>query len=135
MYNQLFHTKPSTELILTCIQYLGYSDLNDHNALPRANMEISGAVARFTNLLPRLLDIYIPCKFELFCHKSLDINACITITRQLLKTIDYDLVGRECVINGVRMQKYEIMTIAAKKIRKKTVEPEHKQQPIVVSFN
>jgi hypothetical protein len=135
MYNQLFHTKPSIELILMCLQYLGYSDLNDHNALPRASMEISGSVSRFTNLLPQFLDIYIPCKFELFCHKSLDINACITITRQLLKTIDYDLVGRECVINGVRMQKYEIMTIAAKKIRKKAVEPEHKQQPIVVSFN
>ena len=48
MYNQLFHTKPSIELILRCIQYLGYSELNDHNAVPRANMETSGAVAKFT---------------------------------------------------------------------------------------
>jgi len=135
MYNQLFHTKPSTELILTCLQYLGYTDINDHTELPRASMEANGTVSRFTTLLPQFLNIYIPCKFELFCRKALDINACITITRQLLRTIDYDLVGRECVISGVRMQKYEIMTLTAKKIRKKAVEPDHRQQPIVVSFN
>jgi hypothetical protein len=135
MYRQLFHTKPSIELTLSCIQILGYSDLNDHTIISRITMETSGAVPRFTNLLPRLLEIYIPCKFELFCRKSLDINACITITRQLLKTIGYDLVGKECVVNGVRMQKYELMTIHAKQTRKKAMEPEHRQQPIVLSFN
>ena len=135
MHSQLFHTKPSVELILTCIKCLGFRDLNDHTAIPRVTMETAGAVNRFTNLLPRLLEIYIPCKFELFCRRSLNINSCITITRQLLKTVGYDLVGRECVVNGIRMQKYELMTIQAKHTRKKAIEPEHRQQPIVVSFN
>jgi len=135
MHSQLFHTKPSVELILTCTQCLGFRDLNDHTAIPRVTMETAGAVNRFTNLLPRLLEIYIPCKFELFCRRSLNINSCITITRQLLKTVGYDLVGRECVVNGIRMQKYELMTIQAKNTRKKAIEPEHRQQPIIVSFD
>ena len=135
MYNQLFHTKPSNELIFTCIQALGFSDINDHSVIPRSNMETSGTVCKFTTLLPRLIEIYIPCKFDLFCNKSLDINSCITITRQLLKSIDYDLVSRECTINGQRMQKYELMTITAKKIYKKAIIVEDKQKPVIVSFN
>lgn len=135
MYNQLFHTKPTIELIITCLQNLGYTGINDRSSLSRSAMHDYGAVYRFSMTIPQLLNVYIPCKFETFCMKSLDIYACITITRQLLKTIDYDLVGKECVISGVRMQRYELMTIGAKKIRKRAVAPEHKQQPIIVSFD
>ncbi len=134
MFNQLFQDKPSNELIFTCIKYLGFEDLNDHRVIPRCDMEINGAVSKFTSILPQLLEIYIPCKFDLFCRKQLDISACITIAKQLLRTINYDIVGKECVVNGERMQKYEIMTIHAKKIRKKVIVPEHKKQPVVVSF-
>jgi len=135
MYNQLFQVKPPIDLILTCLQYLGFTSLQDNTEIPRIKMELGGAVHKFITLLPRLIDVYIPCKFELFCRKSLDINACITITRQLLKSIGYDFVSRECIVNGVRMQKYAVMTINAKIIKKKSLEPEHKQKPIVVSFN
>jgi hypothetical protein len=135
MYNQLFHTKPSNELIFLCIQALGFNDINDHTVITRYNMETKGTVSKFIALLPRLIEIYIPCKFDLFCNKSLDINSCITITRQLLKTIDYDLVSRECTINGQRMQKYELMTRTAKKIYKKAIIVEEKQKPVIVSFN
>ena len=135
MYNQLFHTKPSNELIFLCLQALGFNDINDHTIIPRATMVLSGAIGKFTNLLPKLIEIYIPCKFDLFCNKSLDINACITITRQLLKTIGYDLVSHECTKNGERMQKYELMTITAKKIRKKAIASEEKQRPVIVSFD
>lgn len=135
MYNQLFHTKPSNELIFQCLLALGFNDLNDHTIIPRINMEISGTISKFTSLLPKLIEIYIPCKFDLFCNKSLDTNACITITRQLLKTIGYDLISHECTISGERMQKYELMTITAKKIRKKAIAPEDKQKPVIVSFD
>ena len=135
MYNQLFQIKPSIDIILICLQYLGFNGLHDNTEIPRIKMELSGTVHKFISLLPRLIDIYIPCKFELFCRKSLDINACITITRQLLKTIGYDFISRECIVNGIRMQKYAVMTTTAKIIKKKSLEPEYKQKPIVVSFN
>jgi hypothetical protein len=135
MYNQLFHTKPSNELIFQCLTALGFTDLNDHTIIPRINMDMAGTASKFTNLLPKLIEVYIPCKFDLFCNKSLDTNACITIRRQLLKTIDYDLVSHECTINCERMQKYELMTTTAKKIRKKSSAPETQQRPVIVSFN
>lgn len=134
MYNQLFQTKPSNELIFTCLKCLGFDDLNDHRVIPRSEMETNGAVQKFYTIIPKLFEIYIPCKFDLFCMKQLDISSCITITKQLLKTIEYDIVGKECVVNGQRMQKYEIMTVYAKKIRKKVIVPEHKKLPVVVSF-
>lgn len=135
MYNQLFSKKPSYEIIFKSIQSLGYTDLNDHTPIPSGIMITNGAITKFYTLLPDFMDVYLPCKFELFCMKHLDINSCITITKQLLKTIGYDLVSSECIIKGERMQKYEIMTIEAKKNRKKSRKPENKKEPVVVSFS
>ena len=106
---QLFQKRPHMKLIVKCVKFLGFSGLMDKHGITRNDMEMYNIQALFRDITDELAEIYKPNKFTQFCS-SLTVKACITITRQLLKTIEYELVGKEIMLNNKKTVLYKIMT-------------------------
>jgi hypothetical protein len=96
---QLFQIRPPLKLIVKCVQFIGFSGLKDKHGITRNDMEMYNIHALFRDITDELVEIYKPNKFNQFCS-SLNVKSCITITRQLLKTIGYELVGKEIMLNN-----------------------------------
>jgi hypothetical protein len=106
---QLFQKRPHIKLIIKCIKFLGFSGLMDKHGITRNDMEMYNIQSLFRDITDELAEIYKPNKFNQFCS-SLNVKSCITITRQLLKTIGYELVGKEIMLNNKKTVSYKIMT-------------------------
>lgn len=126
MFNQLFHTKPTANLLYKCINALGFQNLQDTNEIARITLEQRNVIAVFNNLKTDFVNIYIPCKYDVYCNSIIDIKTCITITKQILKAFNYDLISTECFICGKRMQKYKLMSAAAKtKLKEQKIQKQY----------
>lgn len=106
---QLFICRPHINLIIKCVQFLGFNGLKDKHGIIRNDMEHHNIQALFKNISDELKEIYKPNKFIQYCT-VLNVKSCITITRQLLKTIEYELVGKEIMLNSKKTVLYKIMT-------------------------
>ena len=106
---QLFQTRPPLKLIIKCVQFIGFSGLKDKHGITRNDMEMYNIQALFRDIIDELAEIYKPNKFTQFCG-CITVKSCITITRQLLKTIGYELVGKEIMLNNKKTVSYKIMT-------------------------
>lgn len=106
---QLFQKRPHMKLVVKCVKSLGFSGLMDKHGITRNDMEMYNIQALFRDITDELAEIYKPNKFNQFCT-SLTVKSCITITRQLLKTIGYELVGKEIMLNNKKTVLYKIMT-------------------------
>jgi hypothetical protein len=106
---QLFQIRPPLKLIIKCVQFIGFSGLKDKHGITRNDMELYNIQSLFRNIADELSEIYKPNKFTQFCT-NLTVKSCITITRQLLKTIGYELVGKEIMLNNKKTVSYKIMT-------------------------
>ncbi len=106
---QLFQAKPSIALITECINHLGFLDFKDKRCITRLDIETSNITALFRNLDKQFAEVYRPSKYRLFCNEY-TAKQCITITRQLLKMIKYELVGKEIMVNGKKTTMYRLMS-------------------------
>jgi len=106
---QLFQIRPPLKLIIKCVQFIGFSGLKDKHGITRNDMELYNIQSLFRNITDELTEVYKPNKFTQFCN-NLTVKSCITITRQLLKTIGYELVGKEIMLNNKKTVSYKIMT-------------------------
>ena len=106
---QLFLHRPPLKLIIKCIQILGFNSLKEKHGVMRIDMEIRNITGLFKNIANELEDIYRPNKYKLFCNEF-TVKSCVTITRQLLKTIGYELVSKEIMVNNKKTAMYKIMT-------------------------
>ena len=106
---QLFLIRPPLKLVIKCVQFIGFSGLKDKHGITRNDMEFHNIPALFKDISDELVEIYKPNKYAQFCT-DLTVKSCITITRQLLKTIGYELVGKEIMLNNKKTVLYKIMT-------------------------
>ncbi len=106
---QLFQKRPHMKLVVRCVKSLGFNGLMDKHGITRNDMEMQNIQALFRDMKDEFVEIYKPNKFNQFCT-NLTVKSCITITRQLLKTIGYELVGKEIMINNKKTVLYKIMT-------------------------
>ena len=66
------------------------------------------------NKLKNRLEVYyIPCKSKIYLN-DIDEAKCITILRQFLKYMDYNLKLKEKYVNGVKNYQYFIVCIKKK---------------------
>lgn len=106
---QLFQIRPPFKLVIKCVQFLGFSGLQDKHGITRFDMELNNITALYRGICDELSQIYKPNKFTLFCS-NMNVKSCITICRQLLKTIKYELVGKEIMLNNKKTVLYKIMS-------------------------
>ena len=108
MIDQLFIIKPDEALIISCLQILGWTSINDKRVLIRTDLDNKHVGERFRLLLPEFYRFYLPCKFSKYLN-TWSTKSCITITRQLLKTIGFTIKGIEKVMNCQKEMIYIIV--------------------------
>ena len=82
--------------------------------------------------IPILKEFYLPCKSKLFLD-NLNLKKCITITRQILKLYDYDIVSVERSVNTKKTLFYHLASKTEKErmSTKKTSQPQRREYIIV----
>lgn len=122
MISQLFYNKPEIELINKLIMFIGYDSLYHNKIIYVSEMEKNNVLQLFNNIIDEIKDNYIPCKKK-YCD-SLTIKKCISITRQHLKTVNYDMISKIYYINNKRERGYRIVPLNQKKFIKNKMEIE-----------
>jgi hypothetical protein len=121
MINQLFVDKPPESLIITCITLLGWSSLTDNRILIRKDLDSQQIGIKFATVLNNVKDYYLPCKQEKYLG-NMSTKSVITIVRQLLKTIGYNIRGIERVMDNKKEMIYKL-------------EPYNKNKPVLKKEN
>lgn len=140
MINQLFSIQPDKSYIIKCIKLLGFRDLEDRRELSKVDILSLNVCVEFKKLDNYFKTIYLPCKQNKFINNYHFKNV-ITITRQLLRTIDYDIISKEKMIKNTKVMVYSLSTKIEKeeykltKRRKKEGNIKKLNEPIIVDFN
>jgi hypothetical protein len=120
MINQLFHNKPSFELINKIINIIGFDSIYTNKRIFQNDLKQNNIVLQFNDIIDEIKANYLSCK-EDYCN-NLNEKKCITITRQHLKTINYDLLSEIAYINSKRHITYRIVQSKIKKNIQKGLE-------------
>ena len=114
--NQLFRRNPDRYIISDLLKIFNIESLDDTNfyftKLDLLNLDIIDNMNKLKN---RLEVYYIPCKSKVYLN-DIDEKKCITILRQFLKYMDYNLKLKEKYVNGVKNYQYFIVCIKKKVI-------------------
>ena len=114
--NQLFRRNPDRYIISDLLKIFDIESLDDPNFYftkqDLLNLDIIDAMNKLKN---RLEVYYIPCKSKIYLN-YIDEKKCITILRQFLKYMDYNLKLKEKYVNGVKNYQYFIVCIKKKVI-------------------
>ena len=115
MKNQLFRISPDIPITESILQLFGIKDINDNHSFTRENLIDLKTVEKMDELSKELFKYYIPCKSKIYLN-DIDEKKCITILRQFLKYMDYNLKLKEKYVNGVKNYQYFIVCIKKKVI-------------------
>jgi hypothetical protein len=107
MYSQLFKIKPTEEIIQTLLECLCLCNINDNTEFTIEKLETNNCIDNFKLIENSLKIFYIPCKAKMYLGKY-EYKNIITVSRQLLKTIDYTIYSKEKYSNK---KKYLIYTL------------------------
>ena len=105
--SQLFRTKPSKKFIEKFITLFGLTDITDKRYFSRKNLIDLKTIEKINKLLPELKNYYIPCKARNYLSE-LNEKSVITVLRQLLKTIGYNVYSCEKYHKGTKYVAYVI---------------------------
>ena len=109
MKSQLFRRNPDRYIINDLIKIFNIKSLDDEEFyFTKHDILSSNIIDNMIDLREKLIVYYIPCKAKIYLT---DINEkkCITILRQFLKHINYNLKLKEKYINGVKNYLYYIV--------------------------
>lgn len=120
MINQLFLEQPDLETIYKIINALGFDNLYSNKKIFKSDLDKNNVVTKFSTFINDIKDNYINSK-QNFCT-GLTSSKCITIARQHLKTIKYDLLSEIVYIAGKRHTTYRILKSSIKKNIKNKLE-------------
>jgi hypothetical protein len=132
--NQLFIIKPTQDLILKIISTFGIKDLKDNHEFSLLDMNNIETVKKLKELEPDIKKYYLPCKQRIYLE-NWNYKTCITIARQFLKTIDYDINSREKFINNKKYLLYKLITRQEKEQDKIKKEKKTKKKEVIITFD
>jgi hypothetical protein len=135
MINQLFIEKPPESIILASILTLGWLSFTDKRVLSRFELDRQQIADKFTHILNDLRQYYLPCKQDKYLT-NYNTKSVITIVRQLLKTIGYNIRGIERVIDNKKEMIYKLEPYnKVQVIQPNKIQNTHQNTPINNSAN
>lgn len=132
--NQLFIIKPTQDLIIKIINTFGIKDLKDNHEFSLLDMNNIETVKKLKELESDIKKYYLPCKQKIYLE-NWNYKTCITIARQFLKTIDYDINSREKFINNKKYLLYKLITRQEKEQDKIKKEKKTKKKEVIITFD
>ena len=110
MKNQLFRRNPDRYIINDLMLIFNIKSLDDENFhFTKQDLINLNIIDRINNIKEKLEIYYLPCKAKMYLE-NLTEKKCITILRQFLKYIDYNLKLKEKYIKGKKNYLYYIHT-------------------------
>ena len=110
MKSQLFKRNPDRYIIENLLEIFNIKSLDDKKFyFTKNDLLNSDIIEKIIKAKDKLLIYYIPCKAKKYLE-NIDEKKCITILRQFLKHIDYNLKLKEKYINGVKNYLYFIVS-------------------------
>ena len=120
MKNQLFRRNPDRYIINDLMLVFNIKSLDDKDFhFTKEDLENLNIVDKINEIKEKLEIYYLPCKAKMYLV-DLTEKKCITILRQFLKYIDYNLKMKEKYIKGKKNYLYFI---------------EKNKQKIIISFD
>lgn len=132
MINQLFVKLPPNDIILDCLCAIGFDNLKDNSFISKNTMIHAKSVDIIKSMADKLREYYAPSKAKIYLE-NIDIRKCITIVRQLIKILGYDLISKEKMTSGRKVLYYRVVTINNKKQIKKRAKICVK--PVIIDFD
>ena len=107
--NQLFRRNPDRYIISDILKIFNIESLDDENIyFTKSDLLNSDIIDNITKIKHKLEVYYIPCKAKVYLE-NIDINKSITILRQILKYLEYNLKLKEKYVNGIKNYQYFIV--------------------------
>lgn len=117
--SQLFKKKPSLEFVTKVAILYNIKEFKESQKFTLSNLESLNTVQKLNEIIPELKEYYINCKAKKYLE-NLDPKRAVTILRQLLKSIDYNLVSKEKYTNGRKFLEYRVEPLQkGSKVKKK----------------
>ena len=113
MYNQLFKTKPTEEIINKILNCFGLINLEDESEFTIQQLETKNTMDNYKIIEEDIKSFYIPCKAKLYFEKY-EYKNIITVGRQLLKTVNYTITSKEKYSNKKKFLIYKLISIDEK---------------------
>jgi hypothetical protein len=109
MKSQLFRRNPDRYIISDILEIFNIKSLDDEKFfITKNDILTSNIIDKIIDLKERLEIYYIPCKAKKYLV-DIDEKKCITILRQFLKNMNYNLKMKEKYVNGVKNYQYFIV--------------------------
>ena len=107
--NQLFRRNPDRYIISDILKIFNIESLDDENFyFTKSDLLNSDIIDNIAKIKHKLEVYYIPCKAKVYLE-NIDVNKSITILRQFLKYLEYNLKLKEKYVNGVKNYQYFIV--------------------------
>lgn len=117
--SQLFRKKPTPEFVAKVAALYNIKEFKESQKFTLSNLETLETVEKLNGIMPELKEYYINCKAKKYLE-NLDPKRAVTILRQLLKSIEYNLVSKEKYANGRKFLEYRVEPLQkGSKIKKK----------------
>ena len=107
--NQLFRRNPDRYIISDLLKIFNIESLDDENYyFTKSDLLNLDVIDNLVKIKNKLEVYYIPCKAKVYLE-NIDIKKSITILRQFLKYMEYNLKMKEKYVNGVKNYQYFIV--------------------------
>lgn len=117
--SQLFRKKPTPEFVAKVAALYNIKEFKESQKFTLSNLETLETVEKLNEIIPELRDHYINCKAKKYLE-NLDPKRAVTVLRQLLKSIEYNLVSKEKYANGRKFLEYRVEPLQkGSKVKKK----------------
>lgn len=117
--SQLFRKKPTPEFVTKVAALYNIKEFKESQKFTLSNLESLETVEKLNGIMPELKEYYINCKANKYLE-NLDPKRAVTVLRQLLKSINYNLVSKEKYANGRKFLEYRVEPLQkGSKVKKK----------------
>ena len=117
--SQLFRKKPTFEFVAKVAALYNIKEFKESQKFTLSNLENMKTVEKLNEIMPELKEHYINCKAKKYLE-NLDPKRAVTVLRQLLKSIEYNLVSKEKYANGCKFLEYRVEQLQkGSKVKKK----------------
>jgi hypothetical protein len=106
---QVFNKKPTIAILNKILGTVGLKEFREEFSFRKKDFLYYDTVNKMNILKPELEEFYFPCKAKIYLE-NIDEQKVITIFRQFLRVLDYNLVSKEKYSNGEKYIQYTFIS-------------------------
>jgi hypothetical protein len=107
--SQVFKEIPNIDILNKLLQTIGIDTFKEEYSFRKKDFEKWETISKIVFLKDELSKFYFPCKSKIYLD-NIDEQKVVTILRQFLKALNYNLISKERYSNG---EKYILYTLTS----------------------